>query len=458
MRKEPSSAHLKGKTRIFLTVLIVGMVAYLVSNADAKSVLASVSFVCEKNSPRNIPTVTAWSYPKGLSKSDMTPGQGLTLSSVVNPGIPHNGEDYGNHPAGFEIFAVADGWVACSYSSTDDRDLGNAVFVESVLPDGKHVTTLYGHLSNKDLIPTNSYVTRGQTRIGKLGTTAENGNWPVHLHLGIRDGFVIGREDSWPNQCWGYLFKRDSSRPGCPENPSDEFKRWHSLSTWAETLPATIQNWIVESKNLNSTLPWWRTFFVCDDRRIKVSLDGNLIFHTSAQDGANPSQSARVFVWPGSHTLKTELFEYPSAKSVLVDSVLFPLEPACASEPSSSTPEQPVRIFFDTLTRDDLDTTLNQCFAPQHRPIAKPLLETFRSMRKNQGLNLSFSNLSYKTTSYDGQKGMVKVTGIATSRSKDGTQNRYSFDIDVPVFLFLNTWYIDLDIQRLQQLLEQMSR
>jgi hypothetical protein len=79
-------------------------------------------------------------------------------------------------------------------------------------------------------------------------------------------------------------------------------------------------------------------------------------------------------------------------------------------------------------------------------------------MRKNQGLNLSFSNLSYKTTSYDGQKGMVKVTGIATSRSKDGTQNRYSFDIDVPVFLFLNTWYIDLDIQRLQQLLEQMSR
>lgn len=435
------------KRTIFAAVLLCTIV-FAGNGLGAQTTIVSTVFAapkldCASAPPTSYPISETWVYPKGFSKSDIT--QGLIANSPVHGGEFHTGEDYGNKPAGTEVFAVANGWVACQFTNLEQGNFGHAVFVESILGNGAHLTTVYGHLSTKDLVPVNSFVKAGVTRVGRLGTPDENGGWQVHLHLGIRDGFFIEREQAWPNDGWG-------------ATPSaTEFTYWHSLSTWASDSQASIQKWIIESQSQSFTVPWWRTFFVCDNRRIKVSFDDSLIFYTSSQDGAQPSQSNRIFVWPGSHTLKIELFDYPSAEFPTVNWPLFPQDPACASETITSDPEQPVRVLFDALARDDLDTAINQCFAPQHRPIAKPLLKTFLSARKDQNLVISFSDLNYKTTSNDGQKGIVSVSGIATTRSNNGTRNQYSFDVDVPVFTFLNSWYIDLDIQRLQQLLGQIS-
>ncbi len=421
---------------------------------------------------------SVWAYPNGFSKSDIPQHQGLDKDSAVNPGVPHIGQDYGNKPSGFEVVAVADGWVACTYSSNLKGDFGNAVFVESRLPDGKHVTTLYGHLASADLVPIGTTVKRGE-HIGKLGAMdqRENGGFSVHLHIGIRDGFVVGWEENWIRGCWGYLFPRDKQHPNCPSDRDEEFIHWHALSDFVERYPASkiVQVWRTQPDKSTGILAWAWTFGVCDiSRRIKVYVDDDLIIYTSSQDGPNPSHSQTKWLWPGDHKYKVEVFDYPNTPAVELSwafaplGQLQPVPPACSSEPVpptptnipiiTSTPEQPVKLFFDDLARDDLDTAINQCFAPQHRLFAKPLLDTYQSAKRDQGLTLKFSNLNYRTVSNDGQKGLVKVTGTAALRDKNGKQYQYGFDVEVPVFTFLDTWYIDLDLQRLQQLLDQMSR
>lgn len=187
-----------------------------VSAFPPQSVLDCISTV-----PNEVPIANVWSYPQGLSIGDIPYHQGLVLDSNVNKGIPHNGEDYGNHSAGDRISAVSNGIVACVFEGTDKGNLGHAIFVLSKLPDGRHITTLYGHLSSKDLIGKGAPVVRGETLIGKLGDSIENGGWAPHLHIGIRDGYFIGREEGWLSSCWGYLFKRSlPDRPNCPENPN----------------------------------------------------------------------------------------------------------------------------------------------------------------------------------------------------------------------------------------------
>lgn len=378
---------------------------------------------------------------------------------------------------GDPVYAVADGEVigissgpfsGWPYNATDVKSKDNiGVLVKHQLADGTDFIAVYGHIIAN--VNQHDHVTAGKP-FGKIGPYGEQS----HLHFGIRPGTStdgdLGRM-TCPQQ------KPQNGIDGVPTNGFVDPIAWIKTKSplGGNPAPALARAWRTQPDTSTGFLAWWWTFGICDTtRRIKAYVDDDLIIYTSSQDGPNPSHSQTKWLWPSDHKYKVEVFDYPNTPAVELSwafaplGQLQPVPPACSSEPVpptptnipiiASTPEQPVKLFFDDLARDDLDTAINQCFAPQHRLLVKPLLDTYQSAKKDQGITLKFANLNYKIVSNDGQKGLVKVTGSATLRDKNGKQYQYSFDIDVPVFTFLNTWYIDLDIQRLQQLLDQMSR
>ncbi|AHM58976.1 peptidase m23 [Flammeovirgaceae bacterium 311] len=88
-------------------------------------------------------------------------------------------------PAGVPLFAVLPGSVH-SYADNDNfGDYGPTIILEHQLEDIQFYT-LYGHLSRTSL----ASLYEGKTfaagePIATLGTEAENGNWPPHLHFQI---------------------------------------------------------------------------------------------------------------------------------------------------------------------------------------------------------------------------------------------------------------------------------
>jgi len=302
----------------FLCVVLITVSLFGISfsNKVIASPLKS-TFDCLATVPNDVPTASTWSYPPGFSISDVPPRQSVVLDSAVNPGVPHNGEDYGNHSAGDEVRAAADGIVACVFEGTDKGNLGHAVFVLSKLSDGKHITTLYAHLSAEKFVNIGAKVFRGDTMIGKIGNRSENGDWSPHLHVGIRDGYVIGREDGWPLTCWGYL------KPTCPLNVADEFKRWHALSDFVAKYPASSSSkppapapstnriWRTSTQTIFIDFPWQYTFGFCDDRRIRLFLDNNQVLDT-LEDEKHPKFFTTVGMWRGNHAVRFEVLDYPT--------------------------------------------------------------------------------------------------------------------------------------------------
>jgi hypothetical protein len=65
---------------------------------------------------------------------------------------------------------------------------GNLIVIEHHLSDGSYVTSIYGHLGPKRLVPVGDVVQAGQM-IGSVGKAGqENGGFKPHLHFGLREG------------------------------------------------------------------------------------------------------------------------------------------------------------------------------------------------------------------------------------------------------------------------------
>lgn len=95
----------------------------------------------------------------------------------------HVGEDSGWLFDGLPVHAIATGVVR---RIQHESSWGNLVVIESKLPEGNYVCTIYGHLG-KDLdIEVDEQVYTGQ-KIGQIGNslTLENGGYVSHVHVGI---------------------------------------------------------------------------------------------------------------------------------------------------------------------------------------------------------------------------------------------------------------------------------
>ena len=97
----------------------------------------------------------------------------------------HLGEDWnknsgGNTDCGEAVFAAADGRVV--YAENAGTGWGNVVIIEHLLPDGKRVQTLYGHLQK---ILKSSGEVKIREQIGEVGNA--EGKYLCHLHFELRE-------------------------------------------------------------------------------------------------------------------------------------------------------------------------------------------------------------------------------------------------------------------------------
>lgn len=102
----------------------------------------------------------------------------------------HLGEDSA-HLHHDPVHAIAAGIVRyANYAS----GYGRVVAIEHLLPDGRRVTSIYGHLCSHagyPLVEDGASVQAGD-RVGFVGDDAENGDGREHIHLGIRTGAYDG--------------------------------------------------------------------------------------------------------------------------------------------------------------------------------------------------------------------------------------------------------------------------
>lgn len=90
-------------------------------------------------------------------------------------------------PAGTIVRAPIAGRIHSVAYNGQPRDYGGTVILEHRIPShGLTFYTLYGHLSRDAMncVSTAQEITAGQA-IGTLGTPAENGDWPPHLHFQV---------------------------------------------------------------------------------------------------------------------------------------------------------------------------------------------------------------------------------------------------------------------------------
>ncbi len=101
-----------------------------------------------------------------------------------NPRDIHLGLDFWT-AAGSTVYAPLAGTIHSFQDNNAFKDYGPTVILRHEL-QGKVFHTLYGHLSTASLeaLEIGQTIQKGQ-RIGWLGNSTENGNWPPHLHFQI---------------------------------------------------------------------------------------------------------------------------------------------------------------------------------------------------------------------------------------------------------------------------------
>ncbi len=139
-------------------------------------------------------------------------GYGLAVvDKIGDQHVLHLGSDVAWNQPGVPIHAIAGGVVRLSQGVPTAAELknkepgkaspnqnaalawGNLIVVEHRLPGDRYVTSVYGHLSNRRLVAAGDIVQAGQV-IGFEGHKGvENGGYPPHLHLGIREGRMFER-------------------------------------------------------------------------------------------------------------------------------------------------------------------------------------------------------------------------------------------------------------------------
>jgi len=99
----------------------------------------------------------------------------------------HAGEDCAWFREGCSLYAIADGVVRMVQGS--GGDWGYLIVLEHRLPDGRYLTSVYGHCAFDVLVAPGDIVECGQ-RIGTQGLSCsvENGGYGAHLHFGLGDG------------------------------------------------------------------------------------------------------------------------------------------------------------------------------------------------------------------------------------------------------------------------------
>lgn len=111
----------------------------------------------------------------------------------------HLGIDiWGN--AGTPVYAFMGGMIHSFAFNNRFGDYGATLILLHQL-DGIAFYSLYGHISLNDIsdIQAGGYVTRGE-EIAHMGTPAENGNWPPHLHFQLIYDMEMKKGD-YPGVC-----------------------------------------------------------------------------------------------------------------------------------------------------------------------------------------------------------------------------------------------------------------
>jgi len=88
--------------------------------------------------------------------------------------------------SGSNVRAPLDGNVHIIADNPAPLDYGPIVILKHLTPEASELFTLYGHLSKESIarLFIGQPVTRGEA-FAKIGSTAENGGWPPHLHFQI---------------------------------------------------------------------------------------------------------------------------------------------------------------------------------------------------------------------------------------------------------------------------------
>ena len=117
-------------------------------------------------------------------------------------------------PAGTPVFAFMGGMIHSFAFNNHFGDYGATLILLHQL-DGIPFYTLYGHISLKDIesLQEGQYVIRTQ-EIAHLGTPAENGHWPPHLHFQIIFDMGVYKGD-YPGVC--RYSEREKYLNNCPD-------------------------------------------------------------------------------------------------------------------------------------------------------------------------------------------------------------------------------------------------
>ncbi len=99
------------------------------------------------------------------------------------------------------VFAALDGTVHSFANNARPLDYGPTIILRHEVPDAGEFFTLYGHLSAESLdgLSLGMPVARG-TRIGAVGDTSVNGQWPPHLHFQIITD-LLDQSGTFPGVC-----------------------------------------------------------------------------------------------------------------------------------------------------------------------------------------------------------------------------------------------------------------
>jgi murein DD-endopeptidase MepM/ murein hydrolase activator NlpD len=102
--------------------------------------------------------------------------------------------------AGTPVYSPLVGMVHSLKNNDNFGDYGPTIILEHEL-DGLKLYSLYGHLSNRNLVGLyiGKPVDKGAA-IGNLGTMDENGHWPPHLHFQLMFD-MEGKQGDYPGVC-----------------------------------------------------------------------------------------------------------------------------------------------------------------------------------------------------------------------------------------------------------------
>ena len=117
-------------------------------------------------------------------------------------------------PAGTKVYAPLGGMVHSFAFNNNFGDYGATIILLHQI-ETVSFYTLYGHVSLGDLaaVQEGKYVNRGEV-IGHFGETAENGDWPPHLHFQIIEDLEY-KEGDYPGVC--SKKERERYLQNCPD-------------------------------------------------------------------------------------------------------------------------------------------------------------------------------------------------------------------------------------------------